>query len=145
MVEQFPLVLAAPYRICHWVHAIFTVYLGNRHKIINGSLFNGSWTCVQAMMTNSAFVMDWSRPVPLEEFFLPAADVTIPAYRACVETPELKSRRFRITRQPNATANVKRFSSASPLTLLCPQANRKLVADISICMNPAKPTCCAAL
>ncbi len=66
-------------------------------------------------MTNSAFVMDWSRPVPLEEFFLPAADVTIPAYRACVEHPDLRSRRFRITRQPNATANEQKFSSANLL------------------------------
>ena len=66
-------------------------------------------------MTNSAFVLDWSRPVPLEEFFLPAGAVTIPAYQACTEDKQLSSKRHRIVRQPNATANEQVFSSESLL------------------------------
>ena len=35
-------------------------------------------------MTNSAFVLDWSRPVPLSEFFLPLTEVRLyPQYRFC--------------------------------------------------------------
>ena len=64
-------------------------------------------------MTNSAFVLDVSRPVPLEEFLLPAADMGIPSYRACIENPALSSKRHRIVRQPNATANEESFSSAN--------------------------------
>jgi hypothetical protein len=64
-----------------------------------------------AMMTNSAFVLDLSRPVPLHEFLLPAADMIIPSYRACVENPALSSKRHRIVRQPNATANEEFFST----------------------------------
>ncbi len=66
-------------------------------------------------MTNSAFVLDLSRPVPLHEFLLPAADMIIPSYRACVENPALSSKRHRIVRQPNATANEEFFSSANLL------------------------------
>ena len=29
---------------------------------------------MQAVLTNSVFVLDWTRPVPLEEFFLPLDD-----------------------------------------------------------------------
>ena len=63
-------------------------------------------------MSNSAFVLDWSRPVPLHEFFLPLADVSLPAYRACTKVKELKNKRWRMSRQPNATANQEWFSSA---------------------------------
>ena len=92
------------------------VPLAERRVPKEASIICGLITCMQAMMTSSAFVMDWSRPVPVEEFFLPVADVTIPAYRACVAHPDLHSRRFRITRQPNATANEQMYSSAKLLT-----------------------------
>ena len=63
-------------------------------------------------MTSSAFVLDWSRPVPLDEFFLPVAEVSLPAFRACVKTDKLKWRRWRMKRQDNATANDRWYSSA---------------------------------
>ena len=31
-------------------------------------------TLVQAVLTNSVFLLDWTRPVPLEEFLLPLDD-----------------------------------------------------------------------
>ena len=66
-------------------------------------------------MNNSAFVLDWSRPVPLNEFFLPLTDVTMPAYRACTEMKELRCLRWRIQRQETAADNDQWFSSARAL------------------------------
>jgi len=63
-------------------------------------------------MSSSAFVLDWSRPVPLEEFFLPLTETSLPAYRACTRMPELQNKRWRIVAQGNATANEQWFSSA---------------------------------
>ena len=47
-------------------------------------------TVCAGLMSNSAFVLDWSRPVPLHEFFLPLADVSLPPYRACTQMKALE-------------------------------------------------------
>ena len=66
-------------------------------------------------MSSSAFVLDWSRPVPLDEFFVPLTEVTLPAYRACTQMVELKIKRWRITRLNDAAADEQWFSSARSL------------------------------
>ena len=45
---------------------------------------------VQAVFTNSVFVMDWTRPVPIEEYFLPLDErLLFPDFRACLDVLEL--------------------------------------------------------
>ena len=39
------------------------------------------------------FVMDWTRPVPIEEYFLPLDDrLLFPDFRACLDVLELSRR-----------------------------------------------------
>ena len=46
---------------------------------------------LQAVFTNSVFVMDWTRPVPIEEYFVPLDDrLRFPDYRACLDVMELR-------------------------------------------------------
>ena len=45
----------------------------------------------QALITHSVFIMDWTRPVPLTEFFLPLDDaLSFDSHRACLSAPELR-------------------------------------------------------
>ena len=45
----------------------------------------------QALTTHSVFVMDWTRPVPLTEYFLPFDDALgFDGHRACLSAPELR-------------------------------------------------------
>ncbi len=76
-------------------------------------------------MSSSAFVLDWSRPVPLEEFFLPLTETSLPAYRACTVMPELQNKRWRIVAQRNATANEEWFSSARCARTMHSDARRR--------------------
>ncbi len=40
---------------------------------------------LQAVFTNSVFVLDWNRPAPLTEFFVPAMpELHFPEFRDCV-------------------------------------------------------------
>jgi len=92
-------------------------------------------------MTNSAFVLDWSRPVPLNEFFLPLTDVTMPSYRACTQMKELRCLRWRILRQETAVDNDQWFSGARDL-----DPNLLPVPTLHVSLTPIKKfTCTPAL
>ena len=45
----------------------------------------------QALITHSVFIMDWTRPVALTEFFLPLDDaMSFGGHRACLSAPGLR-------------------------------------------------------
>ena len=89
----------------------------------------------QAVFTNSVFVLDWNRPAPLTEFFVPAMpELYFPEFRDCIGNSRLEPTHWVPHMRPmraggdNVTAHLHSLDriTGTPLLLAFPARRRRL-------------------